>query len=277
MLIDWFTVIAQLLNFLILVWLLKRFLYRPILNAIDERERKIAAQITEAAQRNEEAESQRALYLEKNDIFERERAMLLQGVIEEVKAEKSQLLESVHLEYEQQRHRKLTALQEEARELKQEIIQKTKDEAFEISRRILLDMASVSLEEQMTAVFIRQVGAMPDEERNTMVQSFRASRMPVILRSAFELPAAQREMVQNQIDQLFGSATSIQYETTPELISGIELISNGYKVAWSLDDTLSAAGKYTDRILRERCRPLSGEGEDCNGHSESGADSQSGL
>jgi F-type H+-transporting ATPase subunit b len=37
MLIDWFTVGAQVLNFLILVWLLKRFLYGPILDAIDAR------------------------------------------------------------------------------------------------------------------------------------------------------------------------------------------------------------------------------------------------
>ena len=41
--IDWFTVVAQAINFLILVWLLKRFLYKPILHAIDEREKGIAA------------------------------------------------------------------------------------------------------------------------------------------------------------------------------------------------------------------------------------------
>ena len=42
MLIDWFTVGAQALNFLILVWLMKRFLYKPILHAIDAREKRIA-------------------------------------------------------------------------------------------------------------------------------------------------------------------------------------------------------------------------------------------
>ena len=36
--INRFTVFAQAINFLILVWLLKRFLYKPILHAIDERE-----------------------------------------------------------------------------------------------------------------------------------------------------------------------------------------------------------------------------------------------
>ena len=48
MLIDWFTVGAQALNFLVLVWLLKRFLYKPILNAVDAREKRIAAELADA-------------------------------------------------------------------------------------------------------------------------------------------------------------------------------------------------------------------------------------
>lgn len=38
MLIDWFTVGAQVLNFVILMWLMKRSLCQPVLDAIDARE-----------------------------------------------------------------------------------------------------------------------------------------------------------------------------------------------------------------------------------------------
>ena len=48
MLIDWFTVGAQVLNFVVLVWLLKRFLYKPVLNAIDAREKRVAAEAADA-------------------------------------------------------------------------------------------------------------------------------------------------------------------------------------------------------------------------------------
>ena len=48
MLIDWFTVGAQAVNFLILVWLLRQFLYKPILNAIDAREKRIASELADA-------------------------------------------------------------------------------------------------------------------------------------------------------------------------------------------------------------------------------------
>ncbi|MGA2191158.1 MAG: F0F1 ATP synthase subunit B, partial [Steroidobacteraceae bacterium] len=55
MLIDWFTVGAQALNFIILVWLLKRYLYKPILNAIDAREKRIAAESAAAGAREAQA------------------------------------------------------------------------------------------------------------------------------------------------------------------------------------------------------------------------------
>ena len=61
MLIDWFTVLAQLVNFLILVWLLKRFLYRPILDAIDAREKRIAAELADADAKKDDAEKKRTL------------------------------------------------------------------------------------------------------------------------------------------------------------------------------------------------------------------------
>ena len=59
MLIDWFTVGAQVLNFLILVWLLKHFLYKPILNAIDAREKRIASELADADAKKTEAQKER--------------------------------------------------------------------------------------------------------------------------------------------------------------------------------------------------------------------------
>ena len=67
--IDWFTVVAQAINFLILVWLLKRFLYKPILHAIDEREKGIAAQLAEAEAKKAEAQKERDDFQHKNEAF----------------------------------------------------------------------------------------------------------------------------------------------------------------------------------------------------------------
>ncbi len=93
MLIDWFTVGAQMLNFLILVWLMKRFLYKPILNAIDAREKLIAAELADAEAKKAEAQKERDEFQHKNEEFDQQRAALLKKATDEAKAERQRLLD----------------------------------------------------------------------------------------------------------------------------------------------------------------------------------------
>ena len=91
--IDWFTVIAQVINFLILVWLLKRFLYKPILNAIDEREKKIAAQIKDAVDKKVLAEKEEADFKKRNDDFDAQKKTLTDKAIADANTQRDKLLE----------------------------------------------------------------------------------------------------------------------------------------------------------------------------------------
>ena len=88
MLIDWFTVAAQALNFLILVWLMKLFLYAPILHAIDAREKRIAAELADAAAKKAEAQKERDEFQRKNEEFDQQHAALLSKATDEAKAER---------------------------------------------------------------------------------------------------------------------------------------------------------------------------------------------
>src|SRR5271165_6714309 len=93
MLIDWFTVGAQAINFIILVWLLKRFLYKPILDALDAREKRIAAELADADAKKAEAAKERDEFRHKNEAFDRQRVALLSKANEEAKAERRRLLD----------------------------------------------------------------------------------------------------------------------------------------------------------------------------------------
>ncbi|MBB1078263.1 F0F1 ATP synthase subunit B, partial [Rhodoferax sp. 4810] len=97
MLIDWFTVGAQTLNFLILVWLMKRFLYRPILHAIDEREKRIAAELASADRKKDEAQQKSDEFKYKNEELDRQRAALLCKATDEAKAEGQRLLNEARM------------------------------------------------------------------------------------------------------------------------------------------------------------------------------------
>ena len=92
MLIDWFTVGAQALNFLILVWLMKRFLYKPVLNAIDAREKLIAAELADAAAKKTEAQKEGDDFRKKKEDLDQQCAKLLSTATEEAGTERRRLL-----------------------------------------------------------------------------------------------------------------------------------------------------------------------------------------
>src|SRR3970040_1859513 len=98
MLIDWFTVSAQVVNFLILVWLMKRFLYQPILHAIDAREKRIARELADADGKRAEAEKERDEFQHKNEEFDQQRAALLSKARDEAQAERQRLLDEARQE-----------------------------------------------------------------------------------------------------------------------------------------------------------------------------------
>src|SRR5271163_4623099 len=130
MLINWFTVCAQAINFLILVWLLKRFLYKPILHAIDEREKGIAAQLASAEAKGATAQKERDDFHHKNEVFDQQRAALMTKATDEAKVERHPLLAEAKKDAHTLRAKRQDALQIERKNLNQEILRRTQEEVF---------------------------------------------------------------------------------------------------------------------------------------------------
>src|ERR1700689_1894127 len=149
MLIDWFTVGAQALNFLILVWLMKRFLYKPVLHAIDEREKRIAAELANADAKKAEAQKEHDEFQHKNEEFDQQRAALMTNATGEAQAERQRLLDEARKAAADLSSKRQAALQSEEQNLHQVIRRRTQQEVFAIARKVLTDLATTSLEERL--------------------------------------------------------------------------------------------------------------------------------
>ncbi len=255
MLINWFTVIAQAINFLILVWLLKRFLYKPILHAIDEREKGIATQLAQAEAKKAEAQRDRDDFQHKNEAFDHERAALLKKATDEAKAERQRLLDEARKDADSLRAKRQDALRNEQRNLSQEIIRWTQKEVFAITRKALADLASTSLEERMVDVFVHRVRALTGAAKEQLATAFKTSNHTVSVHSAFDLPPAQRTAIESAVKETFGPEAQVQFETAPELVCGIDLSTNGHKVSWSIADYLATLEKSAGELLHKQAKP----------------------
>lgn len=238
--INWFTVIAQLINFFILVWLLKRFLYKPILNAIDERENKITAQLKAAQVTKEEARKEQEDFQQKNSRFDEEKKKRMNKVVEDTDAAGQKLIEQAHEKAEA-----LTAQLNKAREEEQhnqhlELNRKITEEVMAISRKTLTDLANIELEDQLVEVFIKRLKALNGKELKKLKLAFESNKEHLLLRSAFSLPLKQQKMLKKVLDEALFINCTIKFEESPALIGGIELSTPAYKLAWSIAEYLHA-------------------------------------
>jgi F-type H+-transporting ATPase subunit b len=256
MLIDWFTVAAQAVNFLILVWLMKRFLYKPILHAIDEREKRVATELANADKKKAEAQKMSDDFKHKNEEFDQQRAALLSKATDDAKAERQRLFDEARKDAAALSSKLQEALRDQEHTLHQAISRRTQQEVFAITRKALRDLATVSLEERLGEVFTRRLREMDGQAKAGLAQSLKTASEPAVVRSAFDLPAQQRAAIQNALNETFSAEIHIRFETAPDMISGIELTTNGQKVAWSIADYLALMEKDVDKLLKENDKPI---------------------
>lgn len=250
MLIDWFTVVAQVVNFLILVWLLKRFLYRPILDAIDARELRIATALATADSRQAEASQERDTYQRKSAALEQERAAAIDE--SRVKAETlcKHMIDEARHDATALRARQMQNLAAEIRELHARIGLHTRQEVLAIARQALRDLAGVDLQERILATFIKRLRSLAPEQRQQLA-ALQASAVPLDLRSAIELTPAQRESLLVVLRELFGTEVSVRFEIDATALCGIELSGNGLSLGWNLAEYLGTLEKYIDALLND--------------------------
>jgi F-type H+-transporting ATPase subunit b len=252
MLFDWFTVGAQALNFLVLVWLMKRFLYKPILDAIDAREKRIASALADAALKQTAAQKERDEFLQKNQDFDRQRNDMLEQAKDEAKAERQRLLEEARQVADNLRTKKQEALARELQTRHQDIARRSREEVYAVAQKALTTLAGLSLEERIGAVFARRLRELDNEAKAGLAKALKTSSNSVLVRSALDLPSTQRDDIQQALNESLSSDIKIQFDTAPDLISGIELSANGWKVAWNIADFLASLEKDVDEVLKAK-------------------------
>ena len=234
MLIDWFTVGAQAINFIVLIGLLKHFLYQPVLDAVDAREARIAGQLADAQALQAKAVAERGALHARHEAFEHERQALLKQAVHDAQVERQRLVNEATHEADALKAKHQRALAEQAAQLQQTLDQGVGHEVFAIARRALADLASASLEARIAERFVERVNALDAAARAELVQVLADPCTTAILRSAFELSAAQRGVIQAAVDAAFGTNLALQFQTAPQLIAGIELEAGGRTLAWNI-------------------------------------------
>ncbi|NNM52493.1 MAG: F0F1 ATP synthase subunit B [Pseudomonadales bacterium] len=252
MLIDWFTVGAQVLNFLILVGLMKHFLYQPVLDAIDARDRGIAAKLADADAKDADAGKQRDAFKIKNEEFDRQRDELMRKATEDAKVERQRLLDDARGAAHVLSDKCSESWRNEVSDIFQTLSQRTSKEVFAIARKTMTDLAGVSLEARILDVFRQKLCAI-DADKKALLSAARGSAPgSVLIRSSFDLSAEQQSVLETSAKDMLGVDMQVSFETNSALVSGIELSTHGQKLSWNIADYLGTLELGVNELLKER-------------------------
>jgi F-type H+-transporting ATPase subunit b len=257
MLIDWFTVGAQALNFIILVWLLKRFLYKPVLSAIDAREQRIAHASADADRRTSEVQTARDELHAERKAFDDQRDALLAKARLDAKAQGERLLSGARQAAESLTSRQNAVLLAEATELSDRLARLAAVESLNIARSALKDLADVDLEERISGVFAHRLRGMDPKTREAFGMSLkRGEGVPAVV-SSFDLSDREKATIQTAVNETFSTAIPLHFETSSRGIAGIELACGGQRLSWTIADYLNTLEEKVAALLKSRAASAS--------------------
>jgi F-type H+-transporting ATPase subunit b len=238
-LIDGFTVGAQVLNFLVLVWLLRRFLYGPITRAMTERQRRIDDQLADAARLRDEALAEGERLRTETARFAAEREELGHALREELDDTRRAQLALAREEIDELQARWRDAVAREREGFLLELRQRAGRQVVEVARQALRDLADEPLEARVVARFLDQLERLDREERRTLVAGAASDGGRVHVRTAFEVPPALRDQLTAAVTATLGPGHELRFEVVPTLLGGVELRAGGQAVAWTFDEYLA--------------------------------------
>jgi F-type H+-transporting ATPase subunit b len=262
--VDWFTLVAQVVNFLVLMALLRRFLYRPLLSAMARRQEEIDRRLEEGASMQREArESAEALERERREL-EARRDEKLRAAERDAEQRRVTLLEEAREQVEERRRRWHEALDRERESFLDELRGRVAGEVVAVAQRALADLAGADLEDRVVDRFVARLEELGSEGRRELARSLERalerSDEEAVVTSAFELPAGARRRIARALEGVLPDGREIRFATSAGVGFGVELVAGGVELGWSLDRYLSELDHRIGALLAREAGRTAGGG-----------------
>lgn len=227
--IDWVTVLAQIANFLVLLWLLKRFLYRPILDGIDAREAEISKRMAAALKAQQDAQNAEIQYVKQRAQLISDQEALLEKALEETEEQRAELLAEARTKLEQEQQDWRNHLEHERQVFNQRLQQAGSEVLLQLTRKALHDLADENLEDAI----IRHIGKQLQPIAAELIHASAGSQQAqVTTRNA--LPTATQTLLQKEVQQWLPKV-ALNFTTSAEQSPGLMMQVGGAQVAWTTD------------------------------------------
>ncbi len=234
MLIDWFTVLAQIVNFLVLVALLKRFLYGPLIATIDAREQSIAGRLAEAAHKEEEASARIEKSVRDAEEIVRKKAGEIASARADADHQRGEILFRARADVKALEAKWRDELEREKAAFFDEVRRRAAAEILAVTRTALHDLACADLQGCAVNAFIEKLRTLDP----SVLRAFAANGMTVVSREP--VPPESCQALHRVLEDRLGQPVTLAFERAAAMPWGIELRGNGQRIGWTPDAYLDS-------------------------------------
>lgn len=243
--LNWSTFVLEIINFLVLVWILKRFLYKPVTEVIARRRAAIEKTLSDAQAMQSEAQTLKGQYESRLADWEREREKARLQLLDEIKAERARLMAALQAELAQEREKNRVLEQRRLDEVRRGMEAEATAQGGEFAARLLSRLASPELEGTIIAMVVEDLPALPEERKQTLRAACRESVSKVKITSAYPIDSEWRERLTRGMSELAGEAVSCEFIQDKSVIAGVRIAVGPWILRASLQDELEAFTKAT--------------------------------
>ena len=247
--IDWLTVAAQIVNFLVLIWLLQRFLYRPITNAMARREARIEERLADAKNRRKEAEDEAESLRNERKELENSRQELIEEARVEADELRQRLEREVRDEVEQKRKTWHEMLEEERADFVRNVQRKAGHKVLEISGRIMTEFTSTGLNDHIAQGFVAKLEGLDTDTRKKMAAAAASADGPALVETAAALDKSSRRTITRAINAQFETEIEVEYQEDEDVLLGVRLTIGEQTLEWSVARHLKRLNRQLDDVL----------------------------
>lgn len=238
--LDWTTFALEILNFLVLVWILQRLLYQPILKVIADRKAEIQNRLSEAEALRNDAQALREQYEKRQMEWNREKDTVRNRMVDEVNTEKARLFIGLQVSLEQEREKARAVNERRLVDLTRQAEHAAIVQGGQFATRLLARLASVDLEAKLVEVMLEDLRRIPDERRQAIRSACATGDAAVLVTSAHELSELQRGSLLKAVESFLGRSVSCEWREDKGLLAGIRLSLGPWVLGANLQDELKA-------------------------------------
>ena len=217
------TFILEIINFLILIWILQRLFYKPLLEVIARRKQDIDQSLADAKKLHQEADELRSLYENRQKLWMQEKKAALNALHQQIEAEKSAQMDRLHAELEQERQKAKVSLTRQQQEIQQQAEKLALQNGARFAGMLLKQSASPELEARLFSLMLDSLKTLPEACTLCLQMLGTKKSVPIKVTSAFPLTVEQRHQLEQKLGSLINSPINFQYHQDEVLIAGLRM------------------------------------------------------